>query len=186
MPVDHRDTGGIRLAQRVDQRPEGVRTSSRVQTAWRLVRDVLGLLLVWMVALYILSRTEGSVAVASVTVAIGCLVSLLAGLGIEGVVVRKSATLWGGSLVLAVWAALLPFVDPGTDILLLGLAGLAIVAATSGEWRKRNEERQRAFIAKHQSWGLWRTRLRKLLVGGIIVGLSTAILTGLWNSVSVG
>jgi hypothetical protein len=171
------------LANRVDQHPEGIRTSSRTETAWRLVRDVFVLLLVWMVAVYMLSRTEGSVAVASVTVAIGCLVALLAGFGIESIVMRKAATLWIGCIVLAVWASLLPFIDPGTNTLLLGLGGLAIVAATPGAWRKRNEERQRAFIAQHKMWGLWRVRLRKLLVGGIVVGLATAILTGLWNSV---
>lgn len=147
------------------------------------MRDVLGVLLVWVVALYVVARSHGSVATASIAMAVGSFVALAAGFAIEGVAMRKSATLCVGSMVIAGWGAGLIFMEPGAPILALGLLGLLIVAATPAAWRKRDAERQRAYLTRHPGWRVWRVRFRKVLMGGVVVGLLGAVLTGVWNAV---
>lgn len=172
------------MAGRVSERPEGMRTSVQAASGWRLAREIAGILGLWVLMLYIMSRRQGSVSEAAIMTAIGCFVALLAGCGLESMVMRKSATKWIGCFAIAAWGAWLPFAPTGPWLAILGLAGLAIVGATSTAWRTRNAEREREFLAAHAAWRVWRPRMRKLLVGGMTVGLGLSVLTGLWNSVS--
>lgn len=169
-----------------DERPEGERTSSRAQTIWRMAREIIGLLLLWVVAAYVITRGRGDVATAAITLSIGCFVALLAGYGVESAVMRKAPTLWIGCLVLAAWGVWLPFAEPGAYLAVVGIGGLVIVGLTSGEGRRLSHERERGFLASHRGWSVWRHRLRRVLVSGIAIGLVLAVFWGVWNSVAPG
>jgi len=172
------------MLDRSSQRPEGGRTSSRSASAWRLAQEVVALLLGWVIAVYVISRSRGDLSTTAVMVSIGCFVALLAGYGIESMAMRKGPTLWIGCLVLAAWSAWLPFAKPGAHLAVIGILGLAIVAATPSKWRALALGRERTFLAAHPWWAVWRLRLRRLLLAGMVVGLALAVLWGLWNSVA--
>lgn len=172
------------MQQHSDQRPEGVRTHPRRSRAWAFVRDATALLALWAVALYVVSRTGGDVMGLALGLTIAAFVGLAGGAGIEGIVVRKSWTFVVGCLVLAGWGASLPFAPMGAWLALPGLLGLGIVAITSGPQRDRDVERQRSFLLKRPKWGVWRTRLRRTLVIGMILGVAITLLTGLWYSIA--
>ncbi|MRS12178.1 MAG: hypothetical protein EG823_03795 [Actinobacteria bacterium] len=173
------------MANRLSERPEGERTSSRAQTAWRIVREVFSLLAVWIIALYVISQSRGSVTNAAIAISIGCFTALLLGLGLEAIVMGKTPTMWLGCLVLAAWGAVLPFAPPGPYLAAIGIAGLALIAVTPREWRRRSLENERDFLREHPRWAIWRHGVRRLLVAGMVIGLVIAVLTGIWNSVAV-
>lgn len=172
------------MSDRASERPEGGRISVHAATGWLLAREIIGLLALWVVAFYVMTRRQGSVSVAAIEVAVGCLVLLLTGCGLESLVMRKSLTNTVGCLVLAAWAAWVPFAPQGPLLVAPGLLGLAIVGATPTASRTRNAERERTFLASHARWAIWRRRLRRWLTVGIAAGIGLSVLTGIWHSFS--
>lgn len=173
------------VANQPHERPEGERTSPRARTIWRVAREIIGLLLVWMVAVYVITRGRGDVATAAITLSVGCFVVMLFGYGVESAVMRKAPTLWIGCLALAAWGAWLPFAEPGAYLAVAGIACLAIVGITSGEGRRLSQQREREFLAAHDRWRRWRLRLRNVLAAGMATGLALAVFWGVWNSVAL-